>query len=121
MNGITFGYIPEIEELKQRIATLEQLCAGVNETNDKLDFNGFAIRYIVVSADEKRVLTQKGFKTAKGMKDNTYKLFISASIAREYLENHYVYKKIKVKIKRVKITYEFLNDVIAHKGDDDYE
>ena len=108
-----------LESLEKRVTALENLCNGITTPNDDINLNGFIIRYVVLSADNKRILTNTGFKSSNNIKDSTFKLFTTTSSAREYVSNHSVYHRIKTKIVRVKIVYEFLNDVVERvKGGD---
>ena len=113
--------MPTIEELDARLTALEKLCNGITTPNDDIKLNGFIIRYVVLSADNKRILTNTGFKSPDNIKDSTFKLFTSTSQAREYVSNHSVYHRLKTKIVRVKIVYEFLNDVIERNKGGDFD
>ena len=107
-----------IDNLIARVTALEQLCAGITTPNDDINLNGFVIRYLVLSQDNKRILTNVGFKKADNLKDSNFKLFSTTSSAREYVSNHSVYHRLKTKIVRVKLVYEMLNEVIERVSED---
>lgn len=108
-----------IDNLIARVTALEQLCRTFTASGDNINLNGIVIRYVVLSQDNKRILTNVGFKNTDAIKDSTFKLFTSTSNAREYIKNHSLYRKLKTKIVRVRIAYEMLNEVVARGGDTD--
>ena len=69
------------------------------------------IRYVALSPDNVKILTQGGFKKINAMKDGTIKLFHSPNDLRQYFENHNMYRKLKYKIMRVRVSYQFINEV----------
>ena len=73
-----------------------------------------AIRYIAFTKDEKKVLSCNGFKNVEKMSNYNIKLFNTPSSVKDYFESHRLYSKCEIKIKRIKVTYEFLK-----RGDDD--
>ena len=90
-------------ELLERIERLEKAVFS----NVDVEYD----RYVAFSTDNVKILTQGGFKRVNGMKDCTIKLFHSPSDLKEYFANHKTYYKVKYNIKRVRISYQFLNEV----------
>jgi hypothetical protein len=90
-------------DILERIAKLEQ---AVFCNIDKV-----CIRYIVFTDNNTRVLASNGFKKLNELGDNTIKLFQHTGNIKDYIENHSVYRRYKIKVKKVKVTYEFLEEV----------
>ena len=102
----------KLEELEKRIEKLENLLAD-NESSNNL--NTSVIRYMILSADETKVLSYAGFKSIEKSEHTTTRLFKYPSEAMKYLNRSNTYKNMKTKIKRVLITYDFMD------GSDDDE
>lgn len=90
-------------DILERIARLEQ---AVFCNIDKE-----CIRYIAFTDNNTRVLVNNGFKKVDELGDNTIRLFRCPSDIKEYVKNHSVYHRYKISIKKVRVTYEFLEEV----------
>ena len=101
------GSIPKLEELEARIEALERLFSGEEDVNGN-EFFRTSIKYIVFTKDEKRVLSYSGFKNVEPMNDYNIRLFKSPSDIKDYIENHRLYRRCEIKIKRIKVTYELI-------------
>ena len=92
-----------MDEILERLEHLEQAVF----TNVDAEY----IRYVALSPDNVKILTQGGFKRINAMKDGTIKLFHSPNDLKLYFENHNMYRKLKYKIMRVRVSYQFISEV----------
>ena len=96
----------KLEELEARVENLEKLFSGQEDINGD-EFFKTSIKYIVFTKDKKKVLSYGGFKNIESKNDYNINLFKSPSDVKDYIENHKVYRKCEITIKRIKVTYEF--------------
>ena len=96
-----------LEELEKRIKNLESMLFDSSDETSNTEFKK-SVKYIVLNKDEKRILSYNGFKAVNDKKDYTIKLFNSRTAAKDFLDNHRLYSKLELKIKRVRVTYELI-------------
>lgn len=102
--------MPTLEELEKRLKVLEAMFfdnVDLNE-NGNITFKT-TFKYICFSKDEKFILSYNGFKPINHNKDYTIRLFNSPANCKDFINEHKLYSKIEVKIKRVKVSYELFN------------
>jgi hypothetical protein len=100
--------MPTLEELDARLTALEELLK-INQLQK--EFHKVVIRYAVFSSDNVKVLSYNGFKPTNDTGFYNIKLFGTISDAKKELENSKNFKNLKTSIKRLRITYELLEEV----------
>lgn len=97
--------MPTIQELDDRLTFIEELLK-VHQL--KKEFYKTTIRYVILSEDNTKILSNNGFKLVNRNESYNIKLFANLTRAREAIEESEEYKNFKVRYKRVRVTYELL-------------
>lgn len=91
-------------DLLERIERLENAVFK----NTDIDY----YRYVIMTPDNQKILTHNSFKRIKTLNDGTIKLFHSSTDAKDFLKSHATLRRVEVVIKRVRVSYQFINEVL---------